>query len=141
MMSNYQRDGFMRVDDNGGGGPNYNPNSFIGPVADPKAAEPPVEVSGMAARHPEAITDDDFVQAGNLYRQVMTEEARTHLVGTIVGHLGHAQPYIQLRQTALFFKADREYGTQVAEGLGLEVTEVERLAKMSQEERVKATAK
>jgi catalase len=141
MMSNYQRDGFMRVDDNGGGGPNYNPNSFIGPVADPKAAEPPVEVSGMAARHPEAITDDDFVQAGNLYRQVMTEEARTHLVGNIVGHLGHAQTYIQLRQTALFFKADREYGTQVAEGLGLEVTEVERLAKMSQEERVKATAK
>ena len=141
VMNNYQRDGFMRVDDGGGSGPNYNPNSFMGPVADPKVAEPPIEVSGMMTRHPEALTDDDFVQAGNLYRQVMAEEAREHLVGNIVGHLGNAQKYIQLRQTALFFKADQEYGTRVAEGLGLEVKEVESLAKMSQEERVKATAK
>jgi len=141
VMSNYQRDGSMRVDDNGGGGPNYNPNSFMGPVADPKAAEPPIEVSGMMTRHPEALTDDDFVQAGNLYRQVMTDEARAHLVGNIIGHLGNAQTYIQLRQAALFFKADQEYGTRVAEGLGLEVNEVKRLAKVSQEERVKATAK
>ncbi|MCP4666036.1 MAG: catalase, partial [Deltaproteobacteria bacterium] len=46
---------------------------------------------------------------------------------------------IQLRQTALFFKADPGYGRSVAEGLGLDVTEVERLAGMSQEERAKAT--
>ena len=45
-----------------------------------------------------------------------------------------------MRQTALFFKADPEYGRRVAEGLGLDVTEIERLAEMSQEERVKATS-
>lgn len=56
-----------------------------------------------------------------------------------VSHLGGAQKRIQLRQAALFFKADMEYGRRVAEGLGLEVKEVEKLAGMSQEERVKAT--
>jgi catalase len=33
-----------------------------------------------------------------------------------------------------------EYGTRVAEGLGLDVNEVEKLAGMSQEERARATA-
>ena len=60
---------------------------------------------------------------------------------TIVGHLGGAQKRIQLRQSAIFYKADVEYGRRVAEGLGLDVKEVARLADMSQEERAKATSK
>ncbi len=137
---NYQRDGFMRFDSNGGGSPNYYPNSFVGPAPEPGAAAPATEVSGKAARHPYTHPNDDFVQAGDLYRKVMTDEDRAHLVGNIVAHLGHAQKRIQLRQTALFFKADPQYGRRVAEGLGLDVKEIERLAKMSQEDRAKATA-
>jgi catalase len=135
----YQRDGAMRVDDNGEGGPNYFPNSFGGPGPDPKMAEPALEFSGKGARQPHTHPNDDFVQAGNLYRKVMTDEAREHLVGNIVDHLRNAQKRIQLRQTALFYKADKDYGSRVAEGLGLDVKEVERLAQVSQEERVKAT--
>ena len=70
----------------------------------------------------------------------MTDEDRDHLIGNIVGHLGKAQKRIQLRQTAIFYKADSEYGTRVAEGLGLDVKEVKRLAEMAHEERAKATA-
>jgi len=33
--NNYQRDAAMRSDDNGGGGPNYWPNSFGGPSPNP----------------------------------------------------------------------------------------------------------
>jgi len=139
-MDNYQRDGYMRFDANGGGGPNYYPNSMGGPEPDPDAGEPPFEVSGMAARHKYEHPNDDFAQAGVLYRKVMTDEDREHLVGNIVAHLGHAQKRIQLRQTALFYKADPDYGSRVAEGLGLELDEVKRLAAMSQEERAKATA-
>ena len=139
-MSNYQRDGYMRFDANGEGGPNYYPNTFGGPEPDPQAAEPPFEVSGMAARHAYSHPNDDFVQAGDLYRKVMTDQDRDHLVGNIVSHLGSAQKRIQMRQTAVFYKADREYGTRVAKGLELDVKDVERLAAMSQEERVKATA-
>ncbi|MBW1980170.1 MAG: catalase [Deltaproteobacteria bacterium] len=135
----YQRDGFMRFDANGGGGPNYWPNSFGGPAPDPAAAEPPFAVSGEADRHAVTHPNDDFVQAGNLYRDVMTEQDRQHLVGNIVDHLGNAMKRLQYRQTAIFFKADPDYGRRVGEKLGLDMNEVERLAQMSNEERAEAT--
>ena len=69
----------------------------------------------------------------------MTDEDRDHLIGNIVDHLGNAQKRIQMRQTALFYKADQEYGGRVAEGLGVDVNEIERLAEMSDDERAKAT--
>jgi catalase len=81
------------------------------------------------------------VQPGNLYRDVMKEQDRANLVGNIVDHLGKAQKRIQLRQTAIFYKTYTDYGRRVAEGLGLDLKEVERLAKMFHEERAKATAK
>jgi len=114
----YQRDGFMRVDGGGGPGPNYWPNSFGGPAPDPGAGEPPFEVTGPAGRHPDTFPNDDFVQPGDLYRKVMTEMDREHLIGNIVDHLGNAAKRIQMRQTALFFKADADYGRRVAAGLG-----------------------
>jgi catalase len=57
-----------------------------------------------------------------------------------VAHLGNAQKRMQLRQAALFYKADPDYGRRVAQGLGLDVKEVQRFAEMSHEERAKATA-
>jgi len=138
-VQTYQRDGFMCCDDNGGAGPNYYPNSFGGPEPREEAKEPDFEVMGPARRHAYQLTDDDFFQAGELYRRVMTEEDREHLIGNITSHLGNAQKRIQLRQAAVFYKADPDYGTRVAEGLRLDVNEVKRLAEMSQEERVEAT--
>jgi len=114
---NYQRDGYMRVDSNGGSAPNYYPNSFGGPEPDIQTAEPPYEVSGKAARQPYTHPNDDFVQPGNLYRKVMTDQDRDHLIGNIVTHLCNAKKEIQIRQTKIFFKADPEYGQRVAEGL------------------------
>jgi catalase len=140
VTSTYQRDGFMRQNLDGDGYPNYYPNSFEGPEPDPSTAEPAIDVAGKAARHKPAYPQDDFVQPGELYRKVMDDTAREHLVGNIVAHLGGAQQRIQLRQCALFYKADVDYGSRVAKGLGLDVKEVERLAKMSQEERAEATA-
>ncbi len=136
---NYQRDGFMRVDNGGGGGPNYWPNSSGGPQPDPKSGEPHFELSGEAGRYPFKHPNDDFVQAGTLYRKVMSDRDRDNLVGNIVDHLGNAQKRIQIRQAAIFYKADKEYGSRVAEGIGLDVNEVKRLANMSNEERAKVT--
>ena len=125
---------------NSGGGPNYYPNTMGGPEPNPDVSEPPFEVSGVVARQQYQHPNDDFVQAGDLYRKVMSDQDREHLIGNIVAHLGNAQKRIQLRQAALFYKADPDYGRRVAEGLGLEVDEVERVAAMSQQERLKATA-
>ena len=138
--TSYQRDGFMRVDGNGGGGPNYWPNSFGSPAPEPSAQEPHFHLEGQAGRYPYTFPNDDFVQAGTLYKKVMTDQDRTNLIGNLVDHMSGAQKRLQLRQTALFFKADPEYGQRVAEGLGLELDEVKRLAEMTQEEREKATA-
>jgi catalase len=138
--ASYQRDGFMRVDHGGGGGPNYWPNSFNGPAPDAEALEPPFPVQGAAARQPYDHENDDFVQAGTLYSQVMSDQDRTNLVGNIVDHLGGARQRIQLRQTALFYRAHPEYGERVAQGLGLPLEEVRRLAAMDPEERAQATS-
>jgi catalase len=135
----YQRDGSMRTDVNGGSRPNYWPNSFGGPVPDESAKEPNFEIGGYAGRHSYNYPNDDFVQAGALYSEVMTQQDRDNLVGNIVQHLSGAIKRIQMRQTALFFKAHPEYGTRIAVDLGLDVTKVEQLAHMGQEERVLAT--
>lgn len=137
-MQNYQRDGAMR-DGKGDTGPNYWPNSFDGPDPKGDAAEPQIAISGTAGRSEYTHPNDDFVQAGDLYRKVMTDQDKTNLVGNIVGHLKNAQKRIQYRQTAIFFKADREYGTRVADGLKLDMKRVEELAAMSQDDRAKAT--
>jgi len=120
-MHNYQRDWFMRFGDNGGGGRNYWPNSFAGPDPELDAAEPPVELYGKADRYVYPLVDDDFVQPGDLYRKVTTDQGRANLVNNIVGHLKGVQGRIQLRQTALFYKADHDYGSRVAEGLELDL--------------------
>ncbi len=54
---------------------------------------------------------------------------RENLVGNIVEHLSVAQKRIQLRQAAIFFKADKDYGRKIAEGLKLDVNDIEKLAK------------
>ena len=116
---NYQRDGSMRFDGNEGDTVNYYPNSFGGPEPDLKTAEPTFEVSGIVARQPYIHPNSDFVQPGDLYRKVMTDLDREHLIGNIVTHLGNASKEIQLRQARIFSKADPEYGQKVAEGLGI----------------------
>jgi len=128
-MNNYQRDGYMRFDSNEGDKPNYYPNSFNGPEPQIDAADPPFEVSGKVARQKYTHPNDDFVQAGNLYRKVMTDEDRDHLIGNIVTHLCNAKKDIKIRQTKIFYKADPEYGRRVAEGLKLDLKEFKKLEK------------
>jgi catalase len=125
-MNNYQRDGYMRFDSNEGGRANYYPNSFGGPEPQMDAIEPPFEVSGKAARQKYTHPNDDFVQPGNLYRKVMTDKDRDHLIGNIVTHLCNANKEIQIRQTKIFYKADPGYGRRVAEGLRLDLKQFEK---------------
>jgi catalase len=139
VEQSYQRDGSMRTDGNSGGGPNYWPNTFGGPAPDASVAPPPVDVAGMAARHVYQLGDIDFVQPGDLYRNVMNDEQRTHLIENLVAHMRGAQKRLQVRQAALFYKVDTEYGECVAKGLELNLKDVKRLAAMTQDERVATT--
>ena len=119
-VKNYQRDGQMRFDDNGGKSVYYEPNSFGGPTETPENKQAAYPVSGVA----ESVTydhNDHYTQAGDLYR-LMTEEQRAHLVSNIVAAMKPVErDDIKLRQIGHFYKADPEYGTRIAEGLGLAV--------------------
>jgi len=115
---NYQRDGAMRFDDNGGGRVNYGPNSFGGPVAVPSAAEPPLKLEGEARRYDHRAGNDDFTQAGDLYR-LMKEDERARLIENLAGAMHTVPREIQMRQVPHFARADREYGARVAKALGL----------------------
>lgn len=130
QTNNYQRDGAMRFDSNGKGTPNYYPNSFNGPQPDPSAAEPPIDVAGIIARHVHNHPNDEFTQARALFERVMSETDRAHLIQNLVAHMGAVHPQVQLRQAALFYKVHPDYGRGVAEGLGLAVDRVAQLSEL-----------
>lgn len=116
-IHNYQRAGSMRIDTNGGPTPNYEPNSFGGPLPVTNVTDYSQEVSGLVQRTGYRI-DDDYFQAGEFYRKLSAEE-KDRLVDNLTDSLKHASLEVQKRQLPHFFRADREYGTRVAAGLGL----------------------
>ncbi len=119
VENSYQRDGAMRFDDNGGPGPNYEPNSYEGPAADSDYNEPPLKISGDADRYEQKRgVEDDYIQPGNLYR-LLPDDEKTRLVGNIVASLKNVPIEIQKKMTEHFKKADPGYGEGIAKGLGL----------------------
>ena len=123
-VHSYNKDGAMTYR-HAGNQPVYAPNSYGGPVAKP---EPGIDVTWSVAgdeigryanaRHPD---DDDFGQPGTLYREVMNDTDRDHLVANIVGHASdEVTREIQLRVAAYWSAVDPELGGRVAEGLGIE---------------------
>jgi catalase len=125
---NYQRDGAMRFDANGGTGPNYEPNSFGGPKECPAFAEPALPLSGDADRFNHRSGNDDYTQPGDLFR-LMTPEQRGRLFGNIARHMASVPRDIQLRQICHFFRADPAYGMGVAKALNLDIGEFMAAAK------------
>lgn len=119
-VNNYQRDGQMRFDNNGGNSVYYEPNSYEGPKESHEHKQAAFLVTGVAES---AGYDhhDHYTQPGDLYR-LLSEEERTRLVETIVGAMKPVESdEIKLRQIQHFYRADPEYGTRVAQGLGLSV--------------------
>jgi len=112
----YHRDGAGRVDGNGGGAPNYHPNSFDGVAERPDAALPPYAHVGAVARYDQRADADYYSQAGALYR-LMSEAQRQLLTDNIVGAMRAVPRDIQLRQIAHFKQADADYGARVERGL------------------------
>ncbi len=118
-VTNYGRDGSMRVDVPSRREKNYEPNSFDGPVESGEPVYAGLAASGVSGsytstRHPE---DDDYVQAGALYR-LMSREERERLVGRIAGSLGSvSRDDIVARSLAHFRNADAEYGARLEAAL------------------------
>jgi catalase len=113
----YHRDGKMRFDGNAGGNVNYEPNSFGGPVEDHKFKEPPMAIDGDADRYDHRDGNDDYTQAGNLYR-LMPADERQRLHEAIAGAMAGVPDEIIERQLGHFAKADPAYAAGVKKALG-----------------------
>ncbi len=118
-VHNYSRDGFMRFDGNQGREKNHEPNSFGGPVQTTQPLWASIEVHGLTGNHvPEHHPEDnDFVQAGDLYR-LLSEAEKQRLVANIAAHLALvSKEDIIERSVAHFRTADRDYGARVAQAV------------------------
>ncbi|MBM6592429.1 catalase [Microvirga pudoricolor] len=122
-VAHYHADGAMLHDIPNRGDAYYEPNSFNGPVETARAAEPPLKISGDADRYDHRAGNDDYTQAGNLFR-LMPADEKERLFSNIAGAM-HGVPFeIVKRQIAHFYAADPAYGLGVAGKLGFTASEV-----------------
>ena len=119
-LHHYHKDGAMRFFRNDTGNPDayYEPNSFNGPVQAPDYAEPPLKISGDAGRYDHREGNDDYSQAGALFR-LFDDAQKERLFNTIAGAMAGVPGFIVQRQLAQLHAADPAYGTGVAKALGV----------------------
>ena len=122
----YHRDGAMRTDGNYGGTLGYEPNSYGEWKERPETEEPPLALSGAAARYDFRADDDDYYsQPGMLFR-LMSPSQREALFGNTARAMGDAPREIKIRHIGNCLKADPGYGAGVAAALGIPLSEVPR---------------
>ncbi|MCF8357938.1 MAG: catalase [Prolixibacteraceae bacterium] len=117
--NHYHKDGQMRFFNNFEENPDayYEPNSFNGPEEDKELAEPPLRIDGDADRYGNE-DDDDFTQAGNLFR-LFNNEQKQRLFQNIAEEMAGVPEKIIQKQLELFDAADPEYGKGVRKALGM----------------------
>ncbi|WP_165063245.1 catalase [Marisediminicola senii] len=120
-VSSYTQDGQGRHGFSAPSAPVYAPNSFGGPVADAEASgagtwESDGElVRAAATLHAE---DDDFGQAGTLYREVYDAEAKKRFLQTITGGVGGVtRADIRERAIQYWTNVDAELGAALRANL------------------------
>lgn len=129
-VNNFQRDGAMALNGNGGSEPNYFPNSFDSIQADQNYTEPPIELDSNIAdwysRNAEG-ENDHYTQPGIFYRETLSAQDKKNLINNIVGAMsgiaGPKRADIINRQLCHFFRADIGLGMSIAQGLGVTVDE------------------
>jgi catalase len=128
----YHRDGTMRLDGNGGGSVDFEPNSLGGPAQDPSVKEPPLRIDGNADRYASYKGDDEdlYGQPRLFWEKVLDDSGKKNLVDHIVGsmtnpNMGIADPRaIQERMLHHWYKVHPDFGAAVARGLGLDDAKV-----------------
>ncbi len=139
-VNDYHRDGAMRIDNNFGAKPNYEPNSF-GAWEDSKHLQYPTQKShGDVDRFPpkKQRPDENYNQAGLLYN-LMTESEKEALISNTKTHIADAKENVKYRHCAHCYLADRDYGERMAVALMLDEDKAILLSKMTFEDRIKAT--
>ncbi|WP_392839908.1 catalase [Streptomyces sp. LN500] len=119
VVDNYGRDGLHATRNGARRDKNYEPNSYAGPAQTDAALSAPLAVHGWTGAHaaPAHAKDDDFFQAGELYR-LMSEDEKGRLVANIAGGLSQVtREDVIEKNLAHFHAADAEYGKRVEEAV------------------------
>jgi len=78
-------------------------------------------VTGNAGRYAYIHPNDNYEQPSALFRKVMSETERNHLIENISGHLGQCRKDIKERAVKNFYKVDPEYGLRIAKNVGVTI--------------------
>ena len=90
----------------------YEPNSFNGPVENPDFAEPPLKISGDAARYNHREGNDDYGQPRALFN-LFDDGQKARLFSNLAEAMQGVPKNIIERQLKLFDKVDPAYGKGV----------------------------
>jgi len=113
---NHQRDGAMAAD-NGGAAANYATLAAKGSAPHGMGhGEPELPLSGNAGRFDGRGREDDYSQAGNLFRLLSPQE-KANLCANLAAPLSQVEDTIVQRQLAHFDLADAAYGAGVRAAL------------------------
>lgn len=119
----FHRDGMTRTDDNYGSTIAYEPNSFGEWKDSPEIKEPPLSLNGDAYSFDERAYDDDYyTQPGKLWRLMSADDQRQTCENTARSMEG-VPLFIKQRHVRACHNADPEYGSQLAEALGIDLKE------------------
>ncbi|WP_327349244.1 catalase [Streptomyces sp. NBC_01321] len=119
VVDNYGRDGLHATRNGARHDKNYEPNSYAGPAQTDAALSAPLAIHGRTGTHaaPAHTRDDDFFQAGELYR-LMSEDEKGRLVANIAGGLSQVtRDDVIEKNLAHFHAADADYGKRVEEAV------------------------
>ena len=115
----YGRDGLMCPGDNGGSSTNYEPNSDGGPVPTGQPTSYALPVQGATVHEPASLhsEDDDYTQAGMLFRIMSTAEQQ-RLIRRIATSLSAVRRIDTItRSIEHFHKADTNLGTAMKQAV------------------------
>ena len=94
----------------------YEPNSFGGPVERPELAEPPLKISGDAARYDHREGNDDYSQPRALFN-LFNEEQKARLFSNIAEAMRGVPGLIIERQLGHFEQVHPDYASGVRAAL------------------------
>lgn len=116
-VHHYHKDGAMHFKSNGCPvDAYYEPNSFNGPVEQPDVAEPPLKISGDAARYDHREGNDDYSQPRALFN-LFDDGEKSRLFSNIAAAMEGVPQEIIDRQLKHFELVDPAYAAGVREAL------------------------
>ena len=116
-VHHHHKDGAMQYNVPAGDAAYYEPSNFDGPQENHAFKEPALNISGDVDRYSHREGNDDYTQAGNLFR-MFDDAQKQRLFSNIAGAMQGVPQDIINKQMVHFEKADPEYAAGIKAALG-----------------------